>query len=92
MAAGADPIPSVKDAVGCYRLTVIKSGPDVEFRIRGPASHHPELTVLQWRDDGRSFGPVLGGGRIGFRQMAPLIAEYARLRVVAITPGVGGAA
>jgi len=90
VAAGADPIPSVKDTGGFYRLTVIKSGPDVEFRIRGPASHHPELSVLRWRDDGQRFGPVLGGGRIGFRQMAPLIAEYARLRVVAIPPSGEG--
>jgi hypothetical protein len=29
---------------------------------------------------------VLGGGKIGFRQMAGLIAEYADLRVHAVTP------
>lgn len=84
VATGADPIPSVKDAGGNYRLTVLKRGPKVCFRIQGPASHHPVIEVLNWRDDGHTYGPVLGGGRIGFRQMAPLIAEYAHLRVVAL--------
>jgi len=84
VATGADPIPSVKDAVGPYRMTVIKSGPEVRFRVKGPASHHPEIEVLTWRDDGKTWGPVLGGGRIGFRQMAPLIAEYGSLRVTAL--------
>ena len=40
-----------------------------------------DLPVLQWVDDGESYGPILGGGKIGFRQMAPLIAEYANLQV-----------
>jgi hypothetical protein len=34
--------------------------------------------------DGKSHGPLLGGGKIGFRQMAPLIAEYANFRVRAL--------
>jgi hypothetical protein len=32
-------------------------------------------------DDGTVGGPPLDEGRIGFRQMAPLIAEYANLRI-----------
>jgi hypothetical protein len=27
------------------------------------------------------FGPVLTGGKIGFRQMTPMIAEYANLEI-----------
>lgn len=36
---------------------------------------------LSWRDGGQTLGPVLGGGRLGFRQMAPLVAEYENLVV-----------
>lgn len=86
VAQGADPIPPVKDAVGPYRMTVTKRGADVRFRIAGPNAWQPELEVLRWRDDGRSFGPLLGGGHIGFRQMAPLVAEYANLKVCHAPP------
>lgn len=87
VAQGADPIPPVRDAVGPYRMTVTKCGRKVTFRIRGPNAWQPELEVLNWTDDGVTYGPVLGGGRIGFRQMAPLIADYANLRVGALEPG-----
>jgi hypothetical protein len=78
VAQGADPIPEVRFARGPYRIRVVKSGPLVQFGIgrdKGP------LTLFTWRDDGESCGPILGGGRIGFRQMSPLIAEYANLTV-----------
>ena len=71
---GADPLPSVGDADPPYRIGVVKCGPEVAFSIN-------DLPVFLWVDDGESTGPVLGGGKIGFRQMAPLIGEYADLRV-----------
>lgn len=74
VAQGADPIPATPDARGPYRIRVVKSGPDVQFGING-------LTLFEWRDDGSSYGPVLGAGRIGFRQMAPLVADYGNLTV-----------
>jgi len=86
VAQGADPIPSVKDAIGPYKLRLIKIGPSVSFTIAGVNDWQPEIEVLRWTDDGQSYGPVLGAGRIGFRQMAPLIAEYANLRVQALEP------
>ena len=84
VAQGADPIPPVRHAVGPYHLTLIKSGPHVRFRIRGAGEASPDLEVLRWTDDGTSYGPLLGPGRLGFREMAPLIAEYANLRVSAL--------
>jgi hypothetical protein len=42
------------------------------------------LLVYHWVDDGKSYGPVLGGGKIAFRQMAPLVAEYANLEVTEV--------
>jgi hypothetical protein len=74
VAQGADPIPGVSDAAGPYRIRVVKLGARVSLSIRG-------LTVFEWEDDGVTHGPPLGGGKIGFRQMAPLIAEYADLTV-----------
>jgi len=71
---GADPLPSVADAMPPYRIALVKCGPEVSFSIR-------DLESFRWVDDGKTYGPVLGGGKIGFRQMAPLIGEYANLRV-----------
>jgi hypothetical protein len=83
VARGADPIPSVPDAAGPYRVAVVKAGPHVGFSI-GQGDHH-DLELFHWIDDGRSTGGVLAGGKIGFRQMTPMIAEYADLTVQAIT-------
>ncbi len=74
VAQGADPIPDVRDADGPYTLTLLKQGPEVRFAVNG-------LEVLTFRDDGATWGPLLGGGRIGLRQLAPMIGEYANLRV-----------
>lgn len=79
VAMGGDPLPAVAQATPPYRLSLIKAGPLVRFAIE-------DLVVFTWRDDG-TRGPVLGGGHIGFRQMAPLIAEYADLRVERLTEG-----
>lgn len=74
---GADPLPSVADAAGPYRIALVKRGSGVRFFIR-------ELCIFQWDDDGEEYGRRLGGGRIGFRQMAPLMGEYANLKVEAV--------
>lgn len=74
---GGDPIPCVKDANPPYRIEVVKHGPDVSFSVDG-------LEVLNWTDDGESYGPIREGGSIGFRQMAGTIGEYANLTVHAV--------
>ena len=76
-AQGGDPIPDVGDAAGPYHLEVIKKGAEVGFSVNG-------LEVLHYHDDGETFGPLLGGGKIGFRQLAPMIGEYANLKVYRI--------
>ncbi|MNY82866.1 hypothetical protein D3C86_2252240 [compost metagenome] len=55
-------------------MKVIKWGREIHFFIN-------DLPIFEWEDDGETFGQVLQGGKLGFRQMAPLIAEYANLRV-----------
>ena len=74
VAQGADPLPSVPESQPPYHIELVKQGPGVAFSVNG-------LPVLHWIDDGATYGPIRGGGRIGFRQMAPLIAEYANLKV-----------
>ncbi|MHC6593122.1 DUF1961 family protein [Arthrobacter sp. C152] len=74
VAQGADPLPPAEDAAGFYRLEVVKDGSRVAFAING-------LQLFSWDDPS---GKVLGGGRIGFRQMAPLRAAYRNLAVEAL--------
>jgi hypothetical protein len=71
VAQGADPLPPTEDAAGFYQLEVVKEGAQVEFAING-------LRLFEWHDPSDK---VLGGGRIGFRQMAPLRAAYRNLLV-----------
>ena len=77
VAQGADPIPDAADAEEMYTLSLLKRGPEVRFAVNG-------LEVLSFRDDGASWGPLLGGGYIGLRQLAPMIGDYAGLRVYSL--------
>ncbi|KAF5013310.1 hypothetical protein FDECE_660 [Fusarium decemcellulare] len=75
VAQGADPIPSVEDTQGAYyKVEVVKDKRDVKFSVNG-------LLLFSWEDVDRSTGPVIRGGRIGFRQMTPLVARYRNLEV-----------
>ena len=70
-------IPVVEDVVDFYRLAVIKKENRIEFTIN-------ELSIFTYIDDGITCGALLDGGKIGFRQLAPLTAEYRNLRVYQI--------
>ncbi|WP_458781082.1 DUF1961 family protein [Arthrobacter sp. D3-16] len=71
VAQGADPLPPAEDAVDFYRMEVVKDGRNVGFSING-------LPLFDWQDPSDQ---VLGGGYLGFRQMAPLRAAYCNLVV-----------
>ena len=73
VAQGADPLPGVEDAKEDYEILIVKLGSDIGFYIDG-------LLIFEWHDNG-ALGPVLEVGKIGFRQMAPLVAAYSDLRV-----------
>ena len=77
MVQGADPIPNCEDAFDSYHIQLMKKNGKIDFIIN-------DLTVFSWQDDGSTYGEVLGGGKIGFRQMAPMIGEYSNLRVYEI--------
>lgn len=85
VASAPDPIPSVPDAQQPYQIEIIKNGPHVVFGIGHAASKHEIQPILEWVDDGNTKGPLLADGYIGFRQMVPLIAEYANLKVQSIS-------
>ena len=71
---GADPLPPVVDARDAfYRIEVVKDAASVAFSIDG-------LPLFSWTDD-ESTGPRIREGRIGFRQMSPLVARYRNLEV-----------
>ncbi len=74
LAQGADPLPDIADAKPPYRITVRKSVTGVAFLI-------DNLHVLSWASEKPQSGPLPTVGRIGFRQMAPLVALYSDLEV-----------
>ena len=69
VAQGPDPLPAVQDAAGPYSLRLSVQDGRITFAIN-------DLVAFSWRDEQR-----LGGGKLGFRQMAPMIGEYANLRI-----------
>jgi hypothetical protein len=75
LAQGADPIPSEVGIGRTYAIRVRRKGPRVTMLIE-------DLPVLDWTAPDKCAVP--GAGNIGLRQMAPLKAAYANLRVVAI--------
>lgn len=80
VAQGADPIPSVVDTTSPYRIKLIKYEDIVQFSIN-------ELPLFEWKDNGESYDPILSGGYIGFRQMAPMRALYSNFSVRQVQRG-----
>lgn len=76
VAQGADPIPAAADADRMYRLCIEKEGGKIRFLAEG-------MELLSFQDDGETFGPYLAAGRIGFRQLAPMVGIYSNLEIYA---------
>lgn len=77
VAQGADPLPETADCMPPYRIKIIKYKHIISFYIN-------DLLIYTFEDDGQSYGNLLKEGRIGFRQMSPMIAEYSNLCVYAL--------
>ena len=61
-----------------HKLRLVKDGARVQLSVDG-------RTVLDFTDPGdERYGPVYGGGKIGFRQMARMVAAYRNFRVRAL--------
>lgn len=74
VAQGADPIPDASGDAEWYRITITKRGSRVYLHIN-------ELQILEYIDDGITYGNLLTGGNIGLRQVGPMAAEYRNLKV-----------
>ena len=78
LAQGADPMADVTDApADGYQLELVVSAAGVTFSVG-------ELLVLDWSAPDEAWAPA-GGGYVGFRQVAPLIAQYRDVVVRAIS-------
>lgn len=77
VAQGGDPIPDADEVTQPYHMALVKKGNQIAFCCN-------QLELFRFEDDGNTYGPLLGSGKIGFRQLAPLIAEYANLAVYAL--------
>ena len=77
VAQGGDPVPDADEVKEPYRLAVRKEKNLVTFSVN-------ELEIFRFEDDGKTYGPLLQGGKIGFRQLAPLVADYGNLKVYGI--------
>lgn len=74
VAQGADPIPDASKDSEWYRIRVVKKSGHVTFFIN-------DLQIFEFIDDGMTYGDILTSGCVGFRQLAPMVAEYRNLRV-----------
>ncbi len=74
VAQGADPLPNAYHNMEFYKLTLDYKPDYISFSIN-------DLRLLEFFDDGETFGPQLQDGKLGFRQLAPLIGEYRNLKV-----------
>jgi hypothetical protein len=57
-----------------HGVRLIKDDAHVQLLVDG-------RVIIDFTDDGRQYGPVLGAGQIGFRQMQWTTAGYRELRI-----------
>ncbi len=74
---GGPPIPPLSRTV--HRATLIKEGAHIRFYI-------DDRKLIDWTDDGDRYGPVLGRGKIGFRQMRWSHFRYRKFKVWSVDP------
>ena len=68
-----------------HAVRLIKDAAHVQLQVDGKV-------IIDFEDDGRRYGPVLGGGKIGFRQMGWTVARYRNFRVHGLNPENEGSA
>lgn len=74
VAQGGDPMPPAQDITDFYHIACEKNENIIKFFIN-------DVCLFSFEDDGKTHGSLLQGGKIGFRQLAPLEAEYKNLKV-----------
>lgn len=71
------PVGIPKNSVAAHRLRLVKQENRIQFFV-------DDRKVIDWKDDGVTFGPVYGEGKIGFRQMQWSHFRYRNLKVWAV--------
>lgn len=60
-----------------HKIRLVKSGPHIIMFV-------DDRKIIDWKDDGRTHGPALTSGKIGFRQMKWTHFRYRNFRVWAL--------
>ena len=60
-----------------HKITLVKSGNHIFMNV-------DDREIIDWLDDGKEYGPVLGEGKIGFRQMKWTHFRYRNFKVWSI--------
>ncbi len=60
-----------------HKVKLVKNGNHITMRIDG-------REIINWLDEGKKYGPVLGGGKIGLRQMQWTHFRYRNFKVWSI--------
>lgn len=77
------PVGVAEAAIGeFHRVILVKDGERIHMAVDG-------RTIIDYIDDGKRAGPVLGEGRIGLRQMQWTDARYRNFRVYALSGSSG---
>lgn len=66
-----------KNSTGVHRIRVIKDDDHILFFV-------DDRKIIDWRDDGKTYGPAHGEGKIGFRQMQWSDFRYRNFKVWSI--------
>jgi hypothetical protein len=69
---GKDGIPARSEKI--HKLRLIKDGPHIVMFV-------DDRRIIDWIDDGKTYGPVYAGGKMGFRQMKNTHFQYRNFRV-----------
>lgn len=69
---GEEGIPKTSTAI--HKIRLVKDNAHIIFFVDG-------RRVIDWEDDGKTYGPVYGKGKIGFRQMQWSHFRYRNFRV-----------
>ena len=61
-------------SIAVHKVTLIKDANHIIMYL-------DDRKIIDWRDDGRTYGPVLGSGKMGFRQMRWTHFRYRNFKV-----------
>lgn len=73
------PNPEAFSSSKVRRARLMKNGGHIQMTL-------DDEVIIDFHDDGERYGPVLGGGRIGLRQMRGMVGQYRDFRIYKVRP------